>query len=145
MSVVPDLQCSCLLTPPPDHDDQLWPAGRHVPQTSGEPSTGLPEWIGDGEESIDNTDLVVWHTFGLVHMPAPEDFPVMPAEPMSLLLRPRNFFLNNPCLDVRPSHAVAPSQIAKGEVGTGEKDGTSVLAFGCCGNGANGTNGTNGA
>lgn len=127
-------------------DDQLWPAGRHVPQTSGEPSRGLPEWIGDGTESVDNTDVVLWHTWGLTHFPAPEDFPVMPAEPMSLLLRPRNFFTSNPVMDVPPSYASTPSQVAKGNQGVLDaKDGLSRLAFGggCCANG-NGVNGTNG-
>jgi len=93
-------------------DDQLWPAGRHVPQTSGEPSLGLPEWIGDGTTPIENTDVVLWHTFGVTHFPAPEDFPVMPVEPITLLLRPRNFFTSNPCMDVPPSYCSTPSQVA---------------------------------
>ncbi|KAL7622590.1 peroxisomal copper amine oxidase [Parahypoxylon ruwenzoriense] len=130
-------------------DDQLWPAGRHVPQTSGEPSFGLPEWVGDGTESIENTDVVLWHTFGVVHIPAPEDFPVMPVEPITLLLRPRNFFSNNPVLDVPPSYSSTPSQVAANGAGaTDATDKMSKLAFsnngssGCCsGNGTNGANG----
>jgi len=93
-------------------DDQILPAGRHVPQTSGEPSKGIPEWIANGSASIDNTDIVLWHTFGITHFPSPEDFPVMPAEPMTLLLRPRHFFERNPALDVPPSYCSTPSQIA---------------------------------
>ncbi|KAK3316504.1 copper amine oxidase [Apodospora peruviana] len=137
-------------------DDQLWPAGRHVPQTSGEPSRGLPEWIGDGTESIDNTDVVLWHTFGVTHFPSPEDFPIMPAEPMTLLLRPRNFFAGNPVMDVPPSYSCTPSQVlAKGEGVYDAADKMSKLAFetngttngangggSCCG--SNGTNGVNG-
>ena len=84
-----------------------------MPQTSGEPSVGLPEWIADGSASIDNTDVVLWHTFGVAHFPSPEDFPVMPAEPITLLLRPRNFFTKNPALDVPPSYCSTPSQVAK--------------------------------
>jgi primary-amine oxidase len=95
-----------------DSDDQLYPAGRHVPQTSGEPSRGIPEWIADGDAAIENTDIVLWHTFGITHFPSPEDFPVMPAEPMTLLLRPRNFFSRNPALDVPPSFCSTPSQVA---------------------------------
>ncbi|RYP58508.1 hypothetical protein DL769_008924 [Monosporascus sp. CRB-8-3] len=129
-------------------DDQLWPAGRHVPQTSGEPSVGLPEWVGDGTESVDNTDVVLWHTFGVTHIPSPEDFPVMPVEPITLLLRPRNFFTNNPVLDVPPSYCSTPSQVAaKGAGVTDAADKMSRLAFanGCCSPaGAKGTNGTNG-
>ncbi|KAK6353580.1 Copper amine oxidase [Orbilia brochopaga] len=93
-------------------DGQIYPAGRHVPQSSGDPSRGLPEWItANSSESIDNTDIVLWHTFGLVHFPAPEDFPIMPSELISLLLRPRNFFLRNPALDVPPSFCMTPSQV----------------------------------
>ncbi|KAL1967748.1 hypothetical protein VTN77DRAFT_3005 [Rasamsonia byssochlamydoides] len=115
-------------------DDQLYPAGRHVPQTSGEPSQGLPMWIEEaGDSSIENTDIVLWHTFGLTHFPAPEDFPIMPAEPMTVLLRPRNFFNRNPALDVPPSYARTPSQVAGsspacGCGGAGAKgDGSSVM------------------
>ncbi len=137
-----------MLTETTDRDDQLWPAGRHVPQTSGEPSSGLPEWMGDGSERVDDTDVVVWHTFGVVHMPAPEDFPVMPVEPISLLLRPRNFFRCNPVLDVPPSYASTPSQLlARGDGVLDATDRLSRLAFGpagaCCDDGANGS-GTNG-
>ncbi|RDA94712.1 hypothetical protein CP533_6774 [Ophiocordyceps camponoti-saundersi (nom. inval.)] len=93
-------------------DDQLWPAGRHVPQTSGETAVGLAEWIGDGSENIEDEDIVIWHTFGLNHFPAPEDFPIMPVESVSLLLRPRHFFAGNPVLDCPPSYSVTPSQVA---------------------------------
>ena len=68
--------------------------------------------MGDGTESIDNEDVVLWHTFGVVHFPAPEDFPVMPSEPMTLLLRPRNFFANNPVMDVPPQLSITPKQMA---------------------------------
>lgn len=41
-------------------DDQIHPAGRHVPQTSGEPSQGIPAWIAaDPDASLDNTDVVL--------------------------------------------------------------------------------------
>ncbi|EHA53469.1 peroxisomal copper amine oxidase [Pyricularia oryzae 70-15] len=114
-------------------DDQLWAAGRHVPQTSGEPSLGLTEWAGDGSQSVENTDVVLWHTFGVVHFPAPEDFPVMPVEPITLLLKPRNFFLNNPVMDVPPSFASTPSQVkANGEGVLNAADGVSKLAVDCC-------------
>ena len=87
-----------------DQDDQLYPAGRHVPQTSGMPSKGLPEWIAQNpEENIANTDVVLWHTYGLTHFPTPEDYPIMPAESISVMLKPRNFFEKNPCMDSKHS------------------------------------------
>ncbi|KAF3806807.1 Copper amine oxidase 1 [Colletotrichum gloeosporioides] len=111
-------------------DDELWPAGRHVPQTSGEPSRGIPEWVGDGSESVEQEDVVFWHTFGVTHIPAPEDFPIMPVEPITLLLRPRNFFANNPVMDVPPSYCSTPSQVAKGREGVVDAtDQVSKLAF----------------
>ncbi|KAK9462691.1 copper amine oxidase [Lipomyces oligophaga] len=123
-------------------DRQFYPAGTYVPQTSGVPSRGLPEWIGDGTGAIENTDVVLWHTFGITHFPAPEDFPIMPAEPMSLLLRPRNFFVQNPALDVPPSHLMTTSQVIKAGGADAVKvdsltDKVSRLAFGesaekCC-------------
>jgi len=113
-------------------DSQLHPAGRHVPQTSGEPSQGLPAWISaNPSANLDNEDVVLWHTFGLTHFPSPEDFPVMPAEPMTVLLRPRNFFTQNPCLDVPPSYSSSPSQVRAGKSGVrGVVDSLSRLACG---------------
>ncbi|TPX63915.1 primary-amine oxidase [Spizellomyces sp. 'palustris'] len=118
-------------------DAQIHPAGRHVPQTSGDPSRGLTEWIqANQDQNIDNEDIVVWHTFGLTHFPAPEDFPIMPAEPMTVLLRPRHFFRRNPALDVPPSYSVTPTEAAKGAAGWDGTDRQSTNASteknGCC-------------
>lgn len=46
----------------------------------------------------------------------------MPAEPMSLLLRPRHFFTRNPALDVPPSSARTPSQVANRKGGVENRD-----------------------
>jgi primary-amine oxidase len=93
----------------PYAEDQLYPAGKYVPQTSGEPSVGLPQWLEDtSTASIENTDIVLWHTFGLTHFPRAEDFPLMPTESVSLILRPTNFFIKNPGLDVMPSTCSFP-------------------------------------
>jgi primary-amine oxidase len=116
-----------MLTFSTDEDDQFHPAGRHVPQTSGEPSKGLPEWIAANPTvNIANEDIVIWHTFGITHFPSPEDYPVMPAEPMTLLLRPRNFFLRNPALDVPPSYSRTPSEVAANKAGCNCADKKSV-------------------
>lgn len=42
--------------------------------------------------------------FGLTHNPRIEDFPVMPMEKVSVMLRPDGFFTKNPALDVPPSN-----------------------------------------
>ncbi|RMZ75835.1 hypothetical protein DV737_g5102, partial [Chaetothyriales sp. CBS 132003] len=46
---------------------------------------------------------VVWIQFGINHVPRTEDFPVMPAETLKVMLKPVNFFTKNPALDVPPS------------------------------------------
>jgi primary-amine oxidase len=79
---------------------------------------GLPTWIeANKDASIDNTDIVVWHTFGVTHFPTPEDYPIMPCEPMTVLLRPRNFFTQNAALDVPPAFSTRPSDVAAGRKG----------------------------
>lgn len=99
-----------------------------MPQTSGDPSPGLPAWIAARPDApLAGEDVVLWHTFGLTHFPAPEDFPVMPAEPVSVLLRPRHFFERNPALDVPPSWTSVPS--GKGRGPGGLVDRVSKLAF----------------
>lgn len=70
----------------------------------------------------------------------------MPAEPMTLLLRPRNFFTNNPVMNVPPSYVSIPSQVAANkEAVIDAADKVSKMAFdeGCCA-GSNGTNGSSG-
>ncbi|KAG7888452.1 hypothetical protein KL936_003664 [Ogataea polymorpha] len=118
----------------PYKDNRLYPSGDHVPQWSGDGARGMREWIGDGSENIDNTDILFFHTFGITHFPAPEDFPLMPAEPITLMLRPRHFFTENPGLDIQPSYAMTTSE-AKRAVHKETKDKTSRLAFegSCCG------------
>jgi len=99
----------------PYTEDQLYPAGKYVPQTSGEPSMGLPQWIEDhSSKNIENTDVVLWHTFGLTHFPRAEDFPLMPTEGVSLIFRPSNFFMKNPGLDIRPSNCSFPGHEVDG-------------------------------
>ena len=65
---------------------------------------GLPAWTAQ-DRNLDNTDLVLWHTVGLTHVPRPEDWPVMPVEYCGFMLQPVGFFERNPTLDVPPSNA----------------------------------------
>ena len=48
---------------------------------------------------------MLWHTFGVTHVPRPEDWPVMPVEYTGFTLIPFGFFDRNPALDVPPSAA----------------------------------------
>ena len=79
--------------------EELSAAGDMSLQSPGD--GGLPAYSRD--RNIDNTDLVVWHTFGLTHVPRPEDWPVMPVEYSGFSLMPVGFFERNPALDLPPS------------------------------------------
>ena len=80
--------------------DELSAAGEFTNLNPG--PDGLPRYI-ENDRSLENTDLVVWHTFGLTHVPRPEDWPVMPVEYCGFSLLPVGFFDRNPALDVPPS------------------------------------------
>ena len=55
------------------------------------------------DRPIVDTDVVLWHSFGVTHIPRPEDWPVMPVEYTGFTLVPFGFFDRNPALDVPPS------------------------------------------
>jgi len=84
----------------PNSPDERWPAGEFVNQSG--PGQGLPAWTA-ANRSIDNTDVVLWYTFGIHHITRPEDWPVMPADVVSFWLKPVGFFDRNPSLDVAPT------------------------------------------
>ncbi|MEL7157182.1 MAG: primary-amine oxidase [Actinomycetota bacterium] len=63
---------------------------------------GLPDWTA-ADRPIEDTDVVVWHTFGATHVCRPEDWPVMPVESLGFMLKPFGFFDRNPALDIAPS------------------------------------------
>ncbi|MEH3075434.1 MAG: primary-amine oxidase [Quadrisphaera sp.] len=81
------------------HDDELWPAGDNPTQSAQD--TGMSRWISD-DEPLESTDVVLWHVFGIHHVPRPEDWPVMPCDPVGFSLTPSGFFDRNPTLDVAP-------------------------------------------
>lgn len=75
------------------------PAGDHPNQHPG--GDGLPAWTA-ADRSLVDADVVLWHTFGVTHVPRPEDWPVMPVEYCGFHLVPVGFFDRNPALDVPP-------------------------------------------
>jgi primary-amine oxidase len=79
--------------------DERRPAGDHPNQHAG--GDGLPAWTA-ADRSLLGTEVVVWHTFGVTHVPRPEDWPVMPVESCGFQLLPSGFFDRNPALDVPP-------------------------------------------
>ncbi|HVB92027.1 MAG TPA: hypothetical protein VND70_07995, partial [Acidimicrobiales bacterium] len=80
--------------------DERRAAGDYPNQHTG--GDGLPAWTAQDRPVVD-TDIVVWHTFGVTHIPRPEDWPVMPVEYTGFSLVPVGFFDRNPALDVPPT------------------------------------------
>lgn len=87
----------------PYEEDRLYPAGKHVVQTLEAPQDSVTGWVGDGNDNVRNTDVIIFAQVGLTHIPRPEDYPVMPTDHVNFMLRPTGFFNRNPLLDVRPT------------------------------------------
>jgi primary-amine oxidase len=85
----------------PYHPAEQRAAGDYPNQHPG--GDGLPRWTA-ADRPIVGTDVVVWHTFGVTHIPRPEDWPVMPVECCGFHLIPVGFFDRNPALDLPPPH-----------------------------------------
>ena len=83
----------------PYEESERYPTGDFPNQHAG--NGGLPEWTAQ-DRSVDGTDIVVWHTFGLTHFPRVEDWPIMPVDTVGFKLRPEGFFDRSPVLDVPP-------------------------------------------
>jgi len=81
----------------PERDDERYAAGEYVTMSQG--GDGLPRWTA-ANRPIENTDIVVWYTFGMHHAPRAEDWPIMPAVWHELEIRPYDFFARNPALDL---------------------------------------------
>jgi primary-amine oxidase len=82
------------------HDDERWPAGAYP--TQSEHDAGMTQWTAD-DESLENSDVVLWYVFGIHHITRVEDWPIMPADIVSFWLKPFGFFDQNPSIDVAPS------------------------------------------
>lgn len=90
-------------------EHNLWatafaPGEIHAPGSyisQGEHGPGIVQWVEQNRNLVD-TDIVLWHTLGVLHMPRPEDYPVMPVEYTGFTLKPEGFFESNPALDLAP-------------------------------------------
>ena len=80
--------------------DEKAAAGDYVNQHPG--GDGLPAWT-QADRSVQDTDVVLWYTFGMTHITRPEDWPVMPVTYSGFTVKPVGFFDVNPALDVPPS------------------------------------------
>ena len=89
------------------HEDQMLNAAGDYPNLH-EGGDGLPAWVKK-DQSIVDEDIVLWHTMGVMHLPRPEDFPVMPVEYVGFMLKPLGFFDRNPALDLAPPKCLVKS------------------------------------
>jgi primary-amine oxidase len=80
--------------------DEVYAAGEF--QNLGRDGDGLPTWTKRNRPLAD-TDVVLWYTLGITHIPRPEDWPYMPAHRGSVRLVPVSFFTRNPALDLPSS------------------------------------------
>ncbi|KAG8744999.1 hypothetical protein FRC10_009107 [Ceratobasidium sp. 414] len=96
-----------------------WPAGRHVPQSRGQPKDSVAEWASLGD-NVENTDILLFLTVGTNHIPRPEDWPVMPVEHVRVAFKPIGFFTANPSLDVKaPADERSRNAFPTGDIRTG--------------------------
>jgi primary-amine oxidase len=74
-------------------------AGDYINQNPA--PNGIDQWI-QRDRPLENADLVLWYSFGVHHIPRPEDWPVMPVVYAGFMLKPSGFFDQNPAMDVPP-------------------------------------------
>jgi primary-amine oxidase len=79
--------------------EERYPAGEFMNHSTG--AGGLPDMIA-ADRSVANADIVLWHVFGVHHVPRPEDFPVQPVISCGWKLMPAGFFAVNPAIDLPP-------------------------------------------
>lgn len=86
----------------PTVQSERYAAGDYPTQRNA--GQGLPKYTAD-DRPVSDTDVTVWHSFGLTHDARIEDYPVMPTEYTGFMLIPDGFFERNPSIDVPPSGA----------------------------------------
>lgn len=90
-------------------DGELYAAGDFPNQ--GLAGAGLPAFTSPAEAlspTGGGSDIVIWYTAGLTHIPRPEDYPVMPTESIGFRLVPHGFFARNPALDAPDQKLTVP-------------------------------------
>ena len=79
------------------HAREYYAAGDYPNQSKG--GDGIPQFIMNNER-LRNSDVVIWYTLGVTHIPRPEEWPIMPVTHVGFKLLPAAFFSRNPALDV---------------------------------------------
>ena len=79
--------------------EERYPAGEFMNHSTGE--DGISAWSAK-DRPLENEDVVLWHSFGLHHVPRIEDHPVQPCVFCGFKLMPTNFFNGNPLINLPP-------------------------------------------
>jgi primary-amine oxidase len=79
--------------------EERYPAGEFMNHSTG--AGGIADMV-KADRPVANADIVLWHVFGLHHVPRPEDFPVQPVITCGFKLMPAGFFATNPAIDLPP-------------------------------------------
>ena len=74
------------------HDPRAAAAGPYAPDEQYA--------AGEADRAIVDTDVVLWFTLGVTHIPRPEDWPYMSVHRGGFRLVPTSFCARNPTLDV---------------------------------------------
>lgn len=83
---------------------EKYAAGDYPAQHPG--GQGLPTWTR-ADRPLEDSDVVLWHSFGAHHIVRPEDWPVMSVSHIGFKLKPSGFFDGNPALDMPRSTSSA--------------------------------------
>jgi primary-amine oxidase len=84
------------------HPEEFYAAGRFPNQSKGD--DGIATYAEKHKnDSLVDTDLVTWYTFGCNHIVRAEDWPIMPVESVGFRLQPVGFFAGSAAIDVPPS------------------------------------------
>ena len=79
--------------------EERYPSGDFVNHSDG--SGDIRAFVAK-DRPIENTDIVLWHVFGLHHPVRVEDFPVQPCVMTGFKLMPFGFFDGNPAINLAP-------------------------------------------
>jgi len=83
--------------------EELYAGGLFPNQSKGDDDGVAIYSENNKNESLVDTDLVTWYTFGSNHVVRAEDWPIMPVETVGFRLQPVGFFAGSAAMDVPPS------------------------------------------
>lgn len=93
------------------NEDQQFPSGDYGNQSTGDNQPTLKHWTSENKSLIDQ-NIVLWHSFGVTHIPRLEEFPIMNVHHIrGFKLQPSGFLDENPCLDIPTRESSCRSKV----------------------------------